>query len=151
MPATNQIPGLVQQLYAITEKLSRLFPGRSFTLDGHLVGSLGEVVAAYEYGVYLLPASSSGHDGCAPDGRMVQVKATQGKVVGLRSNPDYLIVLKLNSDGTFDEIYNGRGEPVWDVCGPVQKNGQRQVSLAKLRGLADRVSISERIPRARDG
>jgi hypothetical protein len=145
--STNKIPDLVRRLHAITQELSRLFPGRPFTLDGHLVGSIGEVIAAYRYGLSLLPPSSSTHDARAPDGRLVQVKATQGKSVALRENPDFLIVVRLHSNGTSEDIYNGPGKPVWDSCGRMQKNGQRPISLAKLRQLNQSVRESTRIPR----
>ena len=56
-------------LYAASAELERLFPGRKFTLDGHLVGSIGEVVAAYMFGLDLNPASTPGFDAVAPDGR----------------------------------------------------------------------------------
>lgn len=32
----------VQQLIGIVKELEKDFPGRHFTLDGHLVGSIGE-------------------------------------------------------------------------------------------------------------
>lgn len=34
------------KLYAITRELELQFPGRKFTPDGHLVGSIGEVLVA---------------------------------------------------------------------------------------------------------
>ena len=37
---TRRIAGLIKEMYAIVEKLEQRFPGRRFTLDGHLVGSL---------------------------------------------------------------------------------------------------------------
>ncbi|MBW8042608.1 MAG: hypothetical protein FVQ85_21795 [Planctomycetes bacterium] len=40
------IPSIVQELYSIVDRLEELFPGRRFTPDGHLVGSIGEVLAA---------------------------------------------------------------------------------------------------------
>ena len=43
--------------------LKSLFPDRHVTLDGHLVGSLGEVITAYHYGINLLPPSEKLHDG----------------------------------------------------------------------------------------
>ncbi len=37
-----EIPGLVSQLYAKVRELENLLPGRRFTPDGDLVGSIGE-------------------------------------------------------------------------------------------------------------
>ena len=38
----EKVPGLVGELYALVAQLEALFPGRRFTPDGHLVGSIGE-------------------------------------------------------------------------------------------------------------
>jgi len=113
----ESIPELVKGLYAIVRRLEEKYPGRRFTPDGHLVGSLGEVIAAELYGLELLPASTTTHDGTAIDGRQVQIKLTQVKTVGIRSEPEHLIVLKLHPDGTTSEIYNGPGTPAWQAAG----------------------------------
>jgi hypothetical protein len=141
------IPRLVGQLYAIVNELEGLFPGRKFTPDGHLVGSLGEVIAAYEYELALLRASARGHDATDAAGRQIQIKATQGRSVALRSQPDFLIVLKLNRDGSSTEVYNGPGEPAWIAAGNMQKNGQRPVSLSTLVLLAGEVEEADKILR----
>ena len=122
-----KVPQLVRELYDIVRKLEQAFPGRRFTLDGHLVGSIGEVIAAERYGLELFKASAEGHDGVAPDGRAVQVKATQRGSIGLRSEPEHLIVLRIGPTGDVNEVYNGPGGPVWDGCGPMQKNGAPRV------------------------
>ena len=36
----------IRELYAITKELELQFPGRKFTPDGQLVGSIGEVLVA---------------------------------------------------------------------------------------------------------
>jgi hypothetical protein len=147
MPAPiDRVPELVRKLYALVGEFEALFPGRAFTPDGHLVGSIGEVVAAYQYGLTLHSASRETHDAVAPDGRHVQIKATQGKSVSLRSEPDYLIILHLGADGHATEVFNGPGHIVWAQCGNMQANGQRAISLSKLRKLLVQVSLSQRIP-----
>ena len=82
------IPSLVQGLYSIVDRLEELFPGRRFTPDGHLVGSIGEVLAAATYDLELLPPSTERHDALSGDGRKVQIKATQVRSVSLSSEPD---------------------------------------------------------------
>lgn len=44
----------VHSLIKIVRDLEQAFPGRHFTLDGHLLGSIGEVLAVYYYGIELL-------------------------------------------------------------------------------------------------
>jgi|SRR5690606_5301547 len=135
MKQTDKIPELIKRIYEIVNELETLFPGRHFTPDGHMVGSIGEVLAAEHFNLELLPASFQGHDAKDKDGRFVQIKATQGNSVALRSEPDRLIILKLKKDGNFEIVYDGDGKIVWENCGSVQSNGQRRISLTKLRSL----------------
>ena len=99
----------IKELYKITNELEHCYPGRKFTIDGHLVGSIGEVIVAEHYGLDLLPNSTKTHDARTNDGKMVQIKATQVKGIAISSEPDYLIVIRLLSDGSWEEIYNGPG------------------------------------------
>jgi hypothetical protein len=77
----------------------------------------------------------------------VEIKATQGRAVALRSGPAHLLVLKLHHDGSFDEMYNGPGAPVWALFDgkPRPSNGQYQVSLALLRRLMEHVEPQQRL------
>ncbi len=45
----DEIPALIGDVLKTTQRLNSLFEGRPFTPDGHLVGSIGEVVAEYIY------------------------------------------------------------------------------------------------------
>lgn len=143
----NTIHHLVQELYHITAELESLYPSRHFTPDGHMIGSIGEVLAAETYGIKLFKASTPVHDGKTPDGRLVQIKATQVDSVGISECPDYLIVLKVFRDGSFEEVYNGPGAPAWDAAGKMQKTGQRHISLSMLRSLNKLVTEGERMLR----
>ena len=136
-----------QEMFKISDELEREFPDRKFTLDGHLVGSIGEVIAAYHYDLVLLPSSTERHDATAPDGRLVQIKATQGnRGISLRSEPEYLIVLWLNNHtGEAREVYNGPGTPVWDSCGKLASNGTRPISMSKLKKIAANIVSYQRI------
>jgi hypothetical protein len=112
-----------------------------------MVGSLGEVLAARRYGLKLLPASAERHDATSQDDRLVQIKATQGTRIALSSKPDHLIVLRILRDGSIEPVFNGPGSLVWDSAGSsVGKNGQRPVSLAKLRGLMTSVPATLQLP-----
>lgn len=127
----------IRQLFAIVDSLEEQFPGRKFTLDGHIVGSIGEVLAAYHYGLTLLPASAETHDAVASNGTNVQIKTTQTKRISISSCPDHLIVWQLLPTGKVEEKYNGPGSFVWDAAGKMQKSGQRCISLLQLKRIMD--------------
>ena len=138
---------LLTELYSIVGSLQELFKDRKFTPDGHLVGSIGEVIAAHMFTLELLPAGARVHDAEASDGRKVQIKFTQGnKSVGLRAEPDYLLVLRLTPERCVDVVYNGPGRAPWSGPGKVQSNGQKSISLKRLRELDDEVSDHKRLP-----
>ena len=135
MNQTEKIPELVKRIYEIVNELEELFPGRPFTPDGHMVGSIGEVLAAEYFDLELLPCSFKGHDARDKQGRLVEIKTTQGGSISLRSEPERLIVIKLLKDGNFEKIYDGDGKIIWESAGLMQSNGQRRISLSKIRGL----------------
>ncbi len=147
---SKKLAETIRRLYGIVGELERDYreQHRHFTLDGHLIGSIGEVYAAERYGIDLFVSSTPRHDGTSPDGRLVQVKATQRGSVALNENPDFLIVLKIDGDGEISEVYNGPGQPVWNLLEnrARPKNGQYQVSLSKLKALNKAVDERDRIP-----
>jgi hypothetical protein len=147
MANRDDVAAIVRELYALVDRLETLFPGRKFTPDGHLVGSLGEALAQRRYGLRLLPCSTECHDADGPDGRLVQVKATQGnKDVALYAVPEHLIVLQLQRDGTAEEVYNGPGELACRGAGEPGKNGQFRIRLSRLRRLMVELPPNSRLP-----
>jgi len=130
------LPEPVSAIFKAVRELEAHYPGRKFTPDGHLVGSIGEVIAAEVFGIELFPMSQREHDGRDQEGRLVQVKLTGGKNIALCYTCERLLVMRIVSPTDAEVVYDGPGEPVWNACGPMQKNGQRMISLSKLRSLA---------------
>jgi hypothetical protein len=136
--------GHVRTLLDQVNALEALFPGRHFTLDGHLVGSVGEVAAAYYYGINLFPPSTELHDGYVGD-RNVQIKITQRENVLIGEEPEYLIVLYLARTGNIYEVYNGPGVIPWKVPGKPDKRGYKHLRVNKLMSLDKEIKPEERI------
>lgn len=68
------------------------FPHRAFTVDGHLVGDVGEIIVQLEYGLELDQRSLPTHDATTADGmRRVSVKATFKDSLTFTKIPDYMI------------------------------------------------------------
>jgi hypothetical protein len=104
------VPALIAQLFQTVRALHKLFPGRPFTPDGHLVGNIGEVIAAYTYDLTLENCSNPGFDAKTQTLQTVEIKLTGGDSVSVSSEcnpPQFLIVLKLSRNSGFTEIYNG--------------------------------------------
>lgn len=79
--------------------------------------------------------SHPGHDAYDANGE-VQIKMTAGKVVAMRAECVRLVVLRVVSSEEPEIVYDGPGAPAW-ACAGKERNGQRVVSIAKLRSLAD--------------
>lgn len=148
----ERFPKLIKTIYSVVNELEEMFARdgkkRHFTPDGHMVGSIGEVLAAYHYGIELFDASYEKHDGTV-SGRDVQIKATQRSTVAISSAPDYLLVLKISQEGVAEEVYSGPGNLVWNLVRekPRPKNGQYQIRLSRLKTLMESVAPSDRLER----
>jgi hypothetical protein len=141
----EQVSNLIDQLYGSTDALEELFPGRKFTIDGHLVGSIGEVVASYMFGLKLNAASALAHDAVSSCGKQVEIKLTQGKSVAIRHEPEHLLVLSRPKGSKISVIYNGPGAPAWTAAGKMQRNGQRPIGLKKLAVLNATVQEADQL------
>ena len=146
----DEVKSLLDALYSASGRLEVLFPGRKFTLDGHLVGSIGEVIAAYMFDLDLNPASTLGHDAVARDGRRVEIKLTQGTSIRIRHEPEHMIALQRPKGGPLRVIYNGPGDAVWAAAGAKASNGQRPISIARLAQLDLDVPAADRLPTTRE-
>lgn len=140
----DSIRDKVQQMIKIVTELEVDFPGRHFTLDGHLVGSIGEVMAAYYYGIELYKASEKTHDG-EVDGRKVQIKITQQDNIVINEKPEYLIALYLTKKGDIYEVYNGPGEEPWKTASKPDGHNNKHMLVNKLMQLDAEVSENNRI------
>jgi hypothetical protein len=128
-----QLPKAVAKIYDAVAELEAAYPGRRFTPDGHLVGSIGEVIAAEALTLTLHPASHPGHD-AYDEGGNVQIKMVgrTGKSIALYANCERLVVLKIISTSEAEVIYDGPGDPVWTQASGPGKNGQKVVRLTRL-------------------
>ena len=139
----------MNRLYSTVHDLETMFPGRHFTPDGHMVGSIGECLVADAYDLELMPASNKGYDATSKTGKQVEIKATQSNKLAFRSEPEHTIAIKILPNGAFEEIYNGPGEIIWRQFKgrKLPSNGQYQISLTRLKKLNGDVPGSLRIPR----
>ncbi len=135
-----RLPGPVVDIYRAVQRLEAEYPDRKFTPDGHMVGSIGEVIAKEAFGLELHPMSFRGHDARDADGRDVQIKLTAGASISMYAICDRLIVLKIISPEEAAVIYDGDGTPIWNAAGPLQKNGQRSIRLSKIQRISQQAA-----------
>jgi hypothetical protein len=140
----------IEQLFKIILKLQKKFPNRKFTLDGRLVGDLGEIFVEKNYSVKLFDKQEKKHDGISGN-RKVQIKTTFKNYLtfpcGKDNIPDYYIGIKLSEDGKYAEIYNGPGQYIYNCLKDNKKsgNGYYKISISKLIELKNKVKENEKI------
>lgn len=124
-----------------------------FTLDGNLVGDIGEAIAVELFGIKLVKTKATeGYDGYAPDGRTtVQIKATgtkRGPV--FRNTPikaEHLLFFCLDlQNATGVVIYNGPEAEARKKLGD-EFRGQRMASRSHIEALGAAVPLNLRLPR----
>jgi len=123
----------------------------SFTLDGNLVGDIGEAIAVELFGIKLVDEKSfEGIDGFAPDGKTsVQVKATgTGRGPAFRNTKtraDHLIFLDLDMNNLLGSvIFNGPEHYATSKL-PETFSGQRSLSANQIRQADSLVKPHERL------
>ena len=147
---TITISDAVKQMLAIVEKLCAAYPHKKFTLDGRLVGDIGEVLVEDAYDLKLFPDIKKHHDAECPDGRLVQIKATMKESLTFPADhvPNYYLGVQVGSDGTFVEVFNGPGEVALEaVKGRAKpKTNLHSVTVGALAKLQKKVRPEDRIP-----
>ncbi len=131
------------------QHLQKTFPNRAFTIDGRLVGDIGEVIAALEYDLELHEVQQPNHDATASDGRKVQIKATFRDSLTFKTVPGYYLGFKLYPDGRHEEVFNGPGRLICDRYASRKGIGVVLLSfpIDELRRLSAQVGQRDRIPR----
>ena len=124
--------------------------GLKFTLDGNLVGDLGEAMASEIFGLQLSEArSSEGIDGYAADGRSVQVKAT-GTQRGAAFRPvekhaDHLLFFCFDLESLKARLLFNGSEYIIRRFLPKVWVGQRSVARSRILAADELVSAEQRL------
>ena len=145
--APRNIGKTIRKLYAARNELQNVFPDLSFTLDGNLIGDIGEAIAIAEFGFKKLKCGNKTHDVETPNGTFVQIKTTQktkgGVGLGLtKQSFEHLIVLQLHEQGTYSVLYDGPGSYVEAATKHKKSAG---LSVRQLSELDDTIPRRERL------
>jgi len=105
----------IKQLLKITETLRNKYPNKNFTLDGKLVGDIGEVLVSEKYGIELYSENAVKHDGKEiATGREVQIKSSFKNYsyfpYGEENTPEYFLSVNILENGELEELFNGPGK-----------------------------------------
>ena len=140
----------------IKDSLNKIFDGiqqlrgssqKEFTIDGRLVGDIGEVIVESEYDLKLYDKQVKIHDGETSDGKKVQIKSTFKDSLSFSKIPDYYLGIKINADGSYTEIYNGPGKYIVPKYGRRKGFGKVLLSFPNsvLKDLSGKIPEAEKI------
>ena len=89
----DTVPRAIRQLLDVGQDLRLAFPKKRFTLDGRLVGDIGEALAEQLYEITVFDHIEPHHDARTADGRLVRIKATMQHALGFPADhiPDYYL------------------------------------------------------------
>jgi len=137
----------LDKIFSGIQMLCDAIPSKEFTIDGRLVGDIGEAIAQRDYQLMLYDKLVPGYDAETLDGRLVQIKATFKKSLTFKTVPDYYIGLKLNKDGSYEEIFNGPGSVIQSRYGHRKGFGKELLSFpcSVLKELSKTVPREQKI------
>jgi len=121
---------LTQIFQAIDELRTEFDNKRQFTLDGRIVGDIGEILAEIDYDLIIDKVQQADHDAITSDGRRVQIKATFKDKLTFKTTPELYLGLKLYKDAKYDVIYNGSGLHIENAYKHRKGLGRKQLSFS---------------------
>ncbi len=105
---------------------------------GNLLGDYGEYIALANYNLRKAPSGADGYDAFTTDGLKVQIKANHSSsTVGFRGEADLLLVLKVESNTDWRELYFGPFKLVKDKAAYSKRDNKYMIPVAKLKSLAE--------------
>lgn len=128
---------IMATLFSAQNALRSLAPEFKWAGLGNLLGDYGEYVAIKAYGLIKAPAGSNGYDATTPSGLTVQIKANHAaSTIGFRGEADLLLVIKVEKDGSWTEVYYGEFAPAKALARYSARDNKHMVATRHLTGLA---------------
>ena len=138
MPKHEVIENALKQIFRGIAELKAALPSKEFTIDGRLVGDIGEALVQRDYDVNLHDTLAKDYDGETSSGQKVQIKATFKEHLTFKKVPDFYLGIKIHENGSYDEIFNGPGELIARKYGHRSGFGKHLLSFpnSKLKELS---------------
>ncbi len=114
MPTQEIIEDSLKKIFSGIRQLKNALPSKEFTIDGRLVGDIGEAIVQRDYDLTLYDGLAKDYDGETPCGKKVQIKATFKDSLTFKKVSDYYLGIKIFENGKYEEIFNGPGAVIGD-------------------------------------
>jgi len=134
---TEAVRHILATVFAAQNALRALAPEYRWTGLGNLLGDYGEFLAIDHYGLTKADAGSSGYDALTPEGKTVQIKTNHAsQTIGIRGEADLLLVLKVQADGTWEELYYGDFKAVIAIANWSKRDSKHSIPVRALQRLS---------------
>jgi hypothetical protein len=149
MPSHEIIEDSLDKIFSGIRQLKEALPSKEFTIDGRLVGDIGEAIVQRDYDLTLYEGLAKDYDGETPCGKKVQIKATFKDSLTFKKVSDYYLGIKIYENGTYEEIFNGPGQIIANEYSHRKGFGENLLSFPnkRLRELSLLVDDEDRINR----
>lgn len=147
----SKLKAEINNLHQSVSILKELFESKKdgFTLDGRLVGDIGEVIAEELFQIKLHEKLEHHYDAVTLyDPKIkVQIKASFKDSLTYNHEPEYYIGIKLYENGDFRVVYNGPGKYIHDEFKHRKGIGVHLLSfpIRKLEEISAGIPEAERI------
>ncbi len=131
------IQHILSSIFASQKALQALAPEFRWSGLGNLLGDFGELVAIDHYGLNKAQSGSGNYDASTRDGKSVQIKTNHAaNQIGFRGSADLLLVIGVNEDGSWEEIYYGDFEIVKKESRFSERDNKQMIAISKLKSLS---------------
>ena len=135
------IKGVIASIYASQRALRAIAPDYKWAGLGNLLGDFGEFIAINHYGLKKAQAGSERYDALTSDGKTVQIKTNHAaQQIGYRGKADLMLVIHVEEDGSWNEIYFGNYDLVEKNSTFSARDNKRMISILKLKRLQEEKS-----------
>lgn len=106
---------------------------------GNLLGDYGEYLSIEHYRFEQATAGTKGYDATNKEGKSVQIKTVREttKSIKFSTGADYLLVIEVNENADWDEVYFGNFDKVRKASSK-GKTGEYTIGISKLRKISDK-------------
>tara|TARA_R110000744_G_scaffold255225_2_gene370748 strand:+ start:12617 stop:13069 length:453 start_codon:yes stop_codon:yes gene_type:complete len=144
----------IQELLDITAALKERYKSKlDFSLDGRLVGDIGEALVSEMFDLEIYGGNKHKYDGYhRPTGKKVQIKSSMRYNFSypFDVNLQHFIAVHIEPNGTLEVIYNGPGKYINKFLKDNNRKSYRDIwttiTANHLRKLDNKLKDSERLP-----
>jgi hypothetical protein len=132
------IKHIVATIFSAQDALRDLAPEQRWTGMGNLLGDYGEYVALAKYDLKKAQSGNDGYDAVTADGLTVQIKANHSSsTIGFRGEADLLLVLKIERNAEWRELYYGPFKPVKEKATYSKRDNKYMIPVMRLAKLGE--------------